>query len=194
MDLLDAYHVSMQRLLRFIESAVMLVDEVSVYMLSKENLKREAFELDAVLETEDYFLRNLMPELCRKYAIRVVHAGEKRYLPDFLRQSLAWLCEETCGFQDKTVNLLLGYNPLDEINAAFARTGGKVEIKDLLVSSEVDVVIRTGGGRVISSNFLPLQCAYSSFYIIDEYFNDFTDERFKDIYNDARDQGAKMGK
>lgn len=189
----EALHISMDKLSRLIDSAFMLVDEVSVYMLSKENLKRESCQLDVVLAMEDEFIRTTVAEVCRKHSVRVVHAGEKKYLPEYLNRSLELLCNETRFFDRKTLNLLVAYNAMDEIASACRRRGCAIGIEDLWVSSEVDLVIRTGGGRVMSSNFLPLQCAYSSYYVVDEYFNDFTEERFMEIYNTERAVNMNRG-
>lgn len=193
-SLRDAYRLSVTRLHGFIDSALTLVDEVSVYMLSKENLGREESQLRVVLETEEFFLRTILPDLCKRHSAKVVHAGVKGCLPDTLVETIEWLGNETGRFESKKINLLLGYHPLDEIADACSRTGGQFGMEDLWVSSEVDVVIRTGGGRVMLSNFIPLQCGYSAFYVVDEFFNDFTVERFLDIYHDACSLGIKKGK
>lgn len=193
MDLSDALSISMYNLYRIVESALLVADEVSVYMLSKENLKREPVELDVVLKAEDKFIHNRVRELSARYSVRVVHAGAKECLPAYLVRTLDQICSETMAIEKKRINLLLAYNPLDEIACACRKTGGDIGIKDLWVSSEVDMVIRTGGGRVISSNFLPLQCAYSSCYMVDVYFNDFTVEHFMEIYNEELALNRKKG-
>lgn len=191
--LLESYRISSERLLHFIGSSLTLADEVSIYLFSRENLGREEHQILLVMEVLDDFVRNMLPELCRSRAARVVHAGLKRYLSANLGQAIEWLCEETRLFESKKINLLLGYHPLDEIRDACSRTGGQFGIEDFWVSSEVDLVIRTGGGRVMLSNFIPLQCAYSRFYVVEEYFNDFTDEHFSAICYDACSQRSHKG-
>jgi len=191
--LTEACHIAVLNLIRLIDLSMGLVDELSVYLLSKENLKRDQSELDAVLEAETFFLEYLLPDFCNRHSIRVVHAGIKQYLPDSMNHQLEKLCNQTKGYLKKRINLLLGYHPLDEINDACARTSDEVCIEDLWVSSEVDLVIRTGGGSAMLSNFLPLQCGYANFAIVEDFFNDFTEEQFVRVYNDALALGMKIG-
>ena len=73
------------------------------------------------------------------------------------------------------VNFLVNYDWEWDLNTALTN-GGK--IASALIP-RVDLLIRWGGRRRLSG-FLPVQSVYADFYIIDDYWPDFTDKHFFD--------------
>ena len=102
--------------------------------------------------------------------------------------------ERTSGNRKGTLNLLLAYDPIEEIIQAF-RTSTNHErfYEDLWVTKPVDLVIRTGGAKLLS-NFLPLQCGYARLYCYDKLFNDFTTEDLDEVVHQFSMIERKFGK
>lgn len=66
---------------------------------------------------------------------------------------------------------------------------GSVQSNDI---SRVDLIIRWGGRRRLSG-FLPLQSVYSDFYIIEDYWPEFSPEHFYDALNWYNNQDITLG-
>lgn len=74
-------------------------------------------------------------------------------------------------------------------------SGKKGEILNKIHShdiSRVDLIIRWGGRRRLSG-FLPIQSVYSDFYVIDEYWPDFTPQHFYDALDWYKSQDITLG-
>ena len=59
--------------------------------------------------------------------------------------------------------------------------------------SPVDVVIRTGGEYRIS-NFLLWQIAYAELYIVDDFWPDFTFDKFRNVLLSVKKRDRRYGK
>lgn len=166
------------------------LSSVSVYLLSTGNLSRGRDDLAAVLDAETYFLSVVLPSTIDELQCKVVHAGRSSLLPSPMQFALNRLSEQTRHFSGRTLYLLLGYAPVDEINAAVELSIQRREPLDLSshfwVPEPVDAVIRTAGGPTLLSNFLPLQCGYAQMYMLEKYFLDCTDEELMEIVTSAK--------
>lgn len=162
------------------------IENLSIYMLSRENLERKREDLDAVIRAEIYFLSELIHPVCMSYGARVIHAGDREILPPDMRDAIETLGLQTSRNTARTLYLLLGYHPMAEIHQAQARHPGKaLALEDLSVPANVDLIIRTAGGTCMTSNFLPLQCGYAQHFLVDAYFNDMTRSQVEEILTRA---------
>lgn len=66
---------------------------------------------------------------------------------------------------------------------------GSIKSQDI---SRVDLIIRWGGRRRLSG-FLPLQSVYSDFYIIEDYWPEFSPNHFYDALNWYNNQDITLG-
>lgn len=66
---------------------------------------------------------------------------------------------------------------------------GSIKSQDI---SRVDLIIRWGGRRRLSG-FLPLQSVYSDFYIIEDYWPEFSPNHFYDALNWYNNQNITLG-
>lgn len=66
---------------------------------------------------------------------------------------------------------------------------GSIKSQDI---SRVDLIIRWGGRRRLSG-FLPLQSVYSDFYIIEDYWPEFSPDHFYDALNWYNNQDITLG-
>ncbi|MCZ7682481.1 MAG: undecaprenyl diphosphate synthase family protein [Sandaracinaceae bacterium] len=71
------------------------------------------------------------------------------------------------------LNLLIAYDPWEEIREAVGRVGDRVGLADLAIPRPVDSIIRTAGG-VLLSGFMPLQSAFAQLVVSEKLFNDLT--------------------
>lgn len=196
LDFFTAYQISVRNLASLIEN-LMIYEKplsISVYLLSQDNLSRKRNDIDAVIEIGIHFLSTILPEICDRNKIRVIHAGNPNMLPGEMVKTLSNITFWTEKYVDHNLYLLLGYDPIDEINSAYQAKSSPITIQDLWVPERVDCVIRTAGGPVMLSKFLPLQSSYSQLYIIDKFFNDCTFSDFSTILEKSKRVKMLYGK
>jgi len=168
-------------------------ESISIYLLSNENLKREREDIDSVIYAEEYLLSDILYPVCQQYSCKVIHAGNRDLLPYSMKIKIDYLCSITRDYKERTLFLLIGYNPIDEINTTINQNGF-IEMSLLSVPKKVDVVIRTAGGASLLSNFLPIQCGYAQIYMVDALFNDLTRQEIEAILNTASQVKMQYGK
>ena len=194
-DYFSAYKISMQNVKKFLEIAIeQEIKNISVYLLSKQNLSRKREDLQAVLKAEEYLLSDILPEFCMKFNCSATFAGDINCLPNDLQKALLNLCDITSKNKKIKIFLLVGYDPFDEVNSVTKEKKREIFLSDLWVPERLDCVIRTAGGPTLLSNFLPLQSGYAQIYMIDKYFNDCTEEDFLDIFEQTNKVIMLFGK
>ena len=168
------------------------IEEVSIYGFTKENVRRPSDQVEAFRAA------------CTDFALKAVDAGaavlavgdaESAVFPPAL---LPFAKERSDG--DLRVNLLVNYSWQWDLYSAIkqARTNGGVTysaVPTALASgavSRVDLVVRWGGRRRLSG-FLPMQCAYADFYVIETLWPDSRPEEFLDALAWYQDQDVTMG-
>ena len=125
--------------------------------------------------------------LLNKYEVRVKFCGDFRRLPPSLVKVMKRIMKRTEKYSRKVLNLLVAYGGKFELTEAVKRIvktaikTGRIQItektieKNLLVSDEVELVIRTGGMQRLS-NLLPWQATYAEIYVTKTLWPDFTKE------------------
>lgn len=168
------------------------IEEVSIYGFTKENVRRAADQVAAFRQA------------CVEFAGRAADAGaavlavgdtDSSVFPDGLRP---FARARSAG--DLRVNLLVNYGWRWDLLAALRRaraaaTVRRSELHDLLASrdvSRVDLVVRWGGRRRLSG-FLPVQCAYADFFVIDTLWPDSCLEEFDDALSWYQAQDVTRG-
>lgn len=162
------------------------VEEVSAYVLSTENLnrpKREVFEILKILKHElDRFETERAAKIDR-YEIKVRFCGDFSKLPNSLVKIMRRIMRKTEKYNKKCLNILIAYGGRYELVNAMKNLVGKALKKrvkitektieeNLLISGNVDLVIRTGGMSRLS-NFLPWQTTYAEIYVTNILWPDF---------------------
>jgi undecaprenyl diphosphate synthase len=56
----------------------------------------------------------------------------------------------------------------------------------------LDLIVRWGGGRRLSG-FLPVQSVYADFYIVDDYWPDFSPDHFNEALDWFKGQDQTLG-
>lgn len=166
----------------------------SIYALSKENLKRSSTDLKAVYKAEEYFFHESLPKLSKVWHCNIFTAGDLSLLPPSYRVALSKACEASQVHENATrkIYVLVAYNPLDEIINAISLSQSVQEFRQhLWVKEDLDLVIRTGYGQLLS-NFLPLQCGYAEFRFIPKLFNDITLDDINGVFKRFLDDGDRL--
>ena len=175
------------------------IPQVSIYVLSTENLNRPKIEVREVFRLlKQHLLRWEKRDFLSKYDIRVRFFGDFYKIPKPLIRVMNRLMEKTLTYQKSVLNLLVAYSGryeiLEMVKKVVGKLGSRIKIKpklieeNLLISTPVDLVIRTGGEHRLS-NLLPWQTAYAEIYVTETLLPDFTRNEFLraiEWYNDRQ--------
>jgi undecaprenyl diphosphate synthase len=153
------------------------IEEVSIYGFTKENVRRPSEQVEAFRAACTEFG---LQAIANGAALRAVGDFDSAMFPAELRQFA-----ETRSDGDLRVNLLVNYSWQWDLFSAIkhGRENGGVSYSNVpkaLASGEVprvDLVVRWGGRRRLSG-FLPVQCAYADFYVIETLWPDSQPEEF----------------
>jgi undecaprenyl diphosphate synthase len=169
------------------------IDEFSIYLSSIQNFGREAEELAVNLDLVEASLRQEIPALALRRKLRIRIAGNRDIIPPSLGKAIADAEKLTFCHSGGRLNLLIAYDPFEEISRAVKETGDPLRlIEGLQINTPLDLVIRTGGANLLS-NFLPLQSAYARLYFPAKLFNDLTADELLRIIGDFSRLERKFG-
>lgn len=189
----DGYFPGVDRGLHFLEVCRGLgIEEVSVYGFTKENVRRPA-------EQVAVFRR-----ACTEFGLKAIERGVAlRALGDtrspvFPEALLPYAERRSAG--DLRMNLLVNYGWQWDLawgseQASKTRNFSSSQAPLALASADiprVDLVVRWGGRRRLSG-FLPVQCAYADFYVIDTLWPEATPEEFLDALAWYEEQDSTLG-
>ena len=168
------------------------VPQISVYALSSENLnrpKKEVLELMRLLKKELDKFETDKASLLEKYEVKVKFCGDFKRLPPSLVNVMKRIMKKTEKYNKKVLNMLIAYGGRFELEQAVKKIVdtaikiGRIKItqktieENLLISGDVDLVIRTGGMNRLS-NLLPWQTSYAEIYVTKTLWPDFTKREF----------------
>ena len=172
--LTDGYPLAMENLARVVDVLYSAgVSVVSLYLLSLRNLTRPQAELKAVFEAETYLCTRLLPQVLARHRARVSTVGELSRIPADYRQALRAL-DGPAVDTERRLYLLVAYDAWEELRAASVHAAPQASPAERLgVPEDVDLVLRTGGGNLLSG-FLPLQSQYAHIHTVETLFNDLT--------------------
>ncbi len=187
---------------------------VSLWLLSTDNLQREAAEVSDLLAiVTDTVARLASEPRHRERGLRVTAVGALDALPDELRQTLKDAQEATAHHQGCHVQVAVGYGGRQEITDALRallaerRTQGhslEDVIDDLTPEAiaghlyttgtpDPDLIIRTSG-EIRLSGFLLWQSAHSEFYFCDPYWPEFRKTDFLRALRDFAHRQRRYGR
>jgi undecaprenyl diphosphate synthase len=162
------------------------IPQVSVYVLSTENLNRPKRELEELFRLfYEYFGRWEKESFLDKYQVKVRFVGDFERLPPKLVRLMGKIMRKTAKYQKKVLNIMIAYGSKFELTQAIKKIAekaiklGKIEITEkdieanLLVPVPLDLVIRTGGFSRLS-NFMLIQAAYAEIFTTKVLWPDFS--------------------
>ncbi|CAF0689328.1 isoprenyl transferase [Candidatus Methylacidithermus pantelleriae] len=194
---------------RVVEAASELgIGYLTLYAFSVENWARPSWEVRALMEMLEEFLRSHRSELVEKN-IRLEAIGRLTDLPPAVRRELEETREATSKSTGLTVVLALSYGGRVEIVEAARSLAVEIEA-GMLRAEEIDetlfrqklytagypdpdLLIRTSGEKRIS-NFLLWQIAYTELYVSPTLWPDFGPEEFLAALQDYAQRQRRFGR
>lgn len=189
---------------RVIRAAPLLgIHTLTVFALSSANWKRPASEVNGILRLlHEYLLTETSH--CVEEGVRLSIIGRRDRLPATLREAIADSEALTALGTRLHLRLAVDYSAREAIFHAACRFYKVTELSPDSFSSvlaevqrggstEVDLLIRTGGEQRLS-DFLLWECAFAEFVFLPKRWPDFTaddlETAVEDFYNRERTRGA----
>lgn len=188
----EGHRAGAERLDKILKDCMELgVPQVSVYMLSTENLKRPKREIQELFDLYYEYLKKWEKQesksLLDKYNVKVRAIGDLDKLPPKIKMLTGKIMQRTAKHQKHVLNLMIAYGAKYELTEVMKKVAqkaldtGRVEITqrdiedNLMVPVPLDLVIRTGGGHRLS-NFMLWQASYAEIFVTDTLWPDFSRE------------------
>ena len=162
--------------------------------MSEENFKRPAQELGELYKLyEDELTKLINKEKIHKDRVRInIISTDVKSVPKNLSRLFDRIRTETKDYENKVLNMLIGYTGQSELLGAISSPLNRVKNlffglrqadvkKSLKVKTPCDFIIRTGEEseeREARSGFLLWQSAYAEYYHINKFFPEVTEEDF----------------
>lgn len=173
------------------------IEELSLYALSIENLKRSVEEKRYMFDLLIEFARTHLESFIQQ-DVQVRFCGDRNLFPDVIKPAVYELEQKTAACKSRKLNILLCYGGQQEIVAA-VRTiaddvqAGRINLEHItkdffaqrlwVTGIEPEMIIRTGNALRLS-NFLSFQSAYSELFFTECFWPDFTVELLDKMLGD----------
>ena len=151
------------------------VEELTYYGFTTDNCKRPSIQVKAFQEACVDAVKLVMTE---DVNLLVVGNTESNMFPEELLPYARHRVQIGAG--TTRVNFLVNYGWEWDLGESQSFHKSRASILDSLQSnaiSRIDLVIRWGGRRRLSG-LLPIQSVYADFFVLDEYWPEFTEEQF----------------
>lgn len=195
------------RLLQVTQIAEQLgINQLTVYALSTENLKRSKEEIAVLMAMVKNILENWEQPLVNA-GIKVQHLGFREPLNEEVLQTIDSIEEKTRHLKGLILNIAFNYGGQDEITYAVTQLIEKglpaCSINNDLIEQHLltgslehwtdpELVIRTGGQTRVS-NFLLIQTRYSELYFTNLLWPEFTPDEFMKSIQDYSGRKRNFG-
>jgi undecaprenyl diphosphate synthase len=171
------------------------ISTLTLFAFSSANWKRPVAEVQVILELLHEYLQ-LEADHCAEKGIRLTLMGRRDRLPPTIRDTIAKAEIHTAQGQNLHLRLAVDYSARECIYQAACRFYKATELStdsfgDMLSevqqgsSTEVDLLIRTGGEQRLS-DFLLWECAFAEFVFLPKRWPDFTVEDLRAALHDFR--------
>ncbi len=172
------------------------VETLTVWCFSTENWKRDAKEIDMLMDLLEEYLAKERSTFMENET-RFVHSGRKDRIPSSLAALIAEVEEETKDQTRFTLHLAIDYGGKDEVVRALGKTKdhseeGIAKALDHSELSDIDLIIRTSGEHR-TSNFFLWQAAYAEWDFIDKFFPDFSVDDLANSVGKFADRTRRFG-
>lgn len=170
------------------------VKELTYYGFTIDNTKRPSLQTKAFTEACVEAV-----EILSKEDAQLLVIGNSDS-PMFPKELLPYTKRKSFGSGNIKINFLVNYGWDWDLSRLYSigrslKGNSRNNIQEYLNSSDIsriDLIIRWGGMRRLSG-FLPVQSIYSDFYIVDEYWPDFTPKHLYDALNWYDKQDVTLG-
>jgi tritrans,polycis-undecaprenyl-diphosphate synthase [geranylgeranyl-diphosphate specific] len=184
------------------------ISELTFYAFSMQNFNRPKAEFDYLMN----LIRNAFDTFCDdprvdRYKIKVNVIGRYELFPKAVVDAIHKVVDMTRNNDKFTLNFALAYGGREELTdamkkIAFKVNDGELQPEDvnekviqenLYMTSEPDVIIRTGGEKR-TSNFLMWQSYYSEWFFLDKTWPEFTKEDLINVIKEFESRDRRYGK
>lgn len=165
------------------------VEELTYYGFTMDNTKRPAVQTKAFTQACIDAVKLLAHENANLLVVGNTDS------PKFPPELLPYTQRTSLGEGGMKVNFLVNYGWQWDLSRLTTLNQPKAELHHGLYSSEIsriDLIIRWGGRRRLSG-FLPVQSVYADFYVVEDYWPDFTEEHFYDALEWYQQQDITLG-
>ncbi len=184
------------------------ITELTFYAFSMQNFNRPKQEFDYLMGIiRKAFIEFLDDKRIDEYKIRIRVIGRYKLFPKDVVEALENAMERTKDYTNYTLNFALAYGGREELTDTIKVIAQKVidgelspdnideetVAENLYMSSEPDLIIRTGGEKR-TSNFLMWQASYSEWFFIDKTWPEFTKEDLIAIVEEFNQRERRFGK
>ena len=184
---------------RVIQAAPRLgIHTLTIFALSSANWKRPAAEVNGILRLlHEYLLAETSH--CVQEGVRLSIIGRRDRIPATMRQTIMDSEAATAGGKQLHLRLAVDYSAREAIFHAACKFYKVTELSSNAFSNvlsevlrggstEVDLLIRTGGEQRLS-DFLLWECAFAEFVFLDKRWPDFT---VADLENAVREFSSRQ--
>lgn len=157
------------------------IEEVTYYGFTVDNCKRPQAQFQAFKKACVEAVKLLTQEGAD---LLVIGNSDSKCFPEEL---LPYTKRTPINGGGLRVNFLVNYGW--QWDLSHIQTDGQPYSNDI---SRIDLVVRWGGMRRLSG-FLPIQCVYSDFYVVDRYWPDYEDSDFTEALEWYKRQDVTLG-
>ena len=177
------------------------IKELTLYTFSVENFKRKKEEVKFLMMLFRKQMKKLEKDKrIEKNKIKVNFIGRLNLFPKDIQSSMKRITEKTKKHNKFRINFAMGYGGraeiIDAVNRIIKKGIKKVNedimTKNLYLSNEPDLVIRTGGEKRVS-NFLIWQSYYSEWYFTKKLWPEFSKKDLIKAVNDFSRRERRYG-
>ena len=178
---------------RLVQAAPALgIGAMTLYAFSSDNWRRPPFEVAALMGMIGRYLRSESQKLAEA-GIRLSVIGRRDRLPGALLDAIIAAEAITAGATGLHLRIAIDYSARDSILYAVQQGVATREgLAAALGTSDVDLVIRTGGEQRLS-DFLLWECAYAEFHFTKVMWPDFSPTDLAAAIADFRQRSRRFG-
>jgi len=184
------------------------IKELTFYSFSMQNFNRPKDEFDYLIN----LIRNGFDKFrddprVHEHKIKVNVIGRYNLFPKDVVDAINKVVNDTKDYNNFTLNFALAYGGREEFTDTVKKIAQKVadgELRpedidekvvqeNLYMTSEPDLIIRTGGDKR-TSNFLMWQASYSEWFFVDKMWPEFTKEDLMEILKEYEQRDRRFGK
>jgi len=172
------------------------IDTISAFALSSKNLQRPKTTINMIIKILDKFLDKFLSD--NQHRFSYIFKGDLKFLRKKTRTKIKKI-EDITKNHSKSLIILINYSGQADLINSFIRTNkqnlpiNKDNIKkNLQVSEEPDILIRTGGFQRISDFFL-FNISFTELFFTKKLWPDFNKNDFSKILNKYQKIERKFG-
>ncbi len=177
------------------------INQLTLYCFSLENFKRDKEEVDFLMNIlKREFKRFEDDKRIRENKVKIRFIGKRELLDKEIQELMNRIEKKTEKYNNYVINFAVAYGGRQEIISAIKKLVEKKEEineenlqKNLWLSSEPDLIVRTGGVKR-TSNFLPWQSIYSEWIFLDKMWPEMTKQDMLDALEEFKSRERRFGK